>query len=827
VSDLRTALAAQLARKVDSWGLVVWNDPAGEYRDVAGSVLPPDTRFVVFDGSWYALRRRIDADISGERPPRLVVYAPAPAPADDPLAEVRAMAGDFKLRLATLIRQVLAGQLTQPRIDTIARTAPTLSAAEQAVAGDGGNDVRLITALGSSDTTTMLVAVLTGERAQQIETDGLAELVNELCRTTTGVAIDATTDRTTQLFTGLLLNDLALSLDGPLPGPLASATPDATPQQRRQSRTVLQHLRLSPSGLDTYRELAEAADTALDLAHALHWDDRFADLVGTPGLDQVAFAEAVRRLSGTSNAGAASIARARLGTQCPWTNDPTEPWGPRWRVIHALVDLRAAIAAQPAPTGSTAAQLRWYADDGWAVDRAHRRLELARTELGKLGDLDPLLSQARDDYDAWLDSLLTNFTQAVSTGGLDAGPMLRQVQVHDRYVADTPRRTAYVWVDALRFELAQDLRESLAGLPASVQLLPAVAAPPTITPIGMAALLPGAEESLQVTLAGEQIRAQLGGQSISTVSDRVARLRARHGTVVDLDLNLAANRSERDLHTAVEQASLVLVRSQEVDSAGESGMLAVAWSGFASVNQLLATVISRLAAAGIERVVLTADHGFIALSQGLGPQRVVDPPAGANGALKRRCFVGRGGVPNDATVEVPLAACGVTSDLDLTVPRHLAVFRAGGARQFFHGGLSPQELIVPLLVVDLDAPPTPGPGQDQLSVQVAGDRITTGVFAATVRFDATLFADRVMLRAVATSDNRPVARVVSGDGVSAGSDAITVSADRPSVLTFQVTSNLAPDEQVELRVLDAATGRTLATATVPVAAPILVEDDLD
>jgi hypothetical protein len=442
-----------------------------------------------------------------------------------------------------------------------------------------------------------------------------------------------------------------------------------------------------------------------------------------------------------------------------------------------------------------------------------------------LGPLDPLLTRARDKYDTWLHATLTAFTDAVTSGGLDGGMLVRQTQIHDRFVGDATRRTAYIWVDALRYELAQDLKDALAGLPATIELLPALAVAPTITPIGMAALLPGSHESLQVTVAGDSITAVVAGQLVSTVPDRVALLKARHGNVVDLDLNTAANRAERDLHRSVDSADLVLVRSQEIDAAGENGMLSAAWSTFTTVNGLLTTVVARLAAAGIQRVVVTADHGFIALSQSLGPQRTVDPPAGAQGVIKRRCFVGTGGLPNRATTTVPLADCGVTSQYDITVPRGLAVFRAGGARQFFHGGLSPQELVIPVLVVDLDAPPTQE--QVRVSIQVAGGRITTGVFAATITFDATLFADRVLVRAVATRDQRPVARVVSGDGVIDGSDAVAVSADRPSVLTFQVTSNLQPDETVELLVLDAATGRTLSTARVTVATAIQVEDDLD
>lgn len=226
------------------------------------------------------------------------------------------------------------------------------------------------------------------------------------------------------------------------------------------------------------------------------------------------------------------------------------------------------------------------------------------------------------------------------------------------------------------------------------------------------------------------------------------------------------------------------------------------------------------------RVVISADHGFIALGQDLGANRVVDAPAGATGTTKRRVFVGRGGVPNPATVRIPLATCGVVSDLDIVVPRGLAVFKAGGGRQFFHGGLSPQELIVPVVVVDLTK--APEPQKLHVTVQVAGGRITTGVFAATIAMADNLLFGELVVRVVVTDPaGHPVARIVSGDHLDTDTGTVTVSSDGPSVVTFQVTANLDAGSDVVLELLDARTGRKVATSTVAVAAPITVEDSLD
>ena len=262
------------------------------------------------------------------------------------------------------------------------------------------------------------------------------------------------------------------------------------------------------------------------------------------------------------------------------------------------------------------------------MDRAHRRVELARSELGAFGDLEDSLIAVRVAYETWLDDLLYRFVPSVTDQGLDTDGLIRQGDIHDRFVTTGAGHIAYVWVDALRYELGVELAAALGHITEGVAIHAAVAAAPTITQVGMANLLPSAGSDLGLELEGKHLRVSIGGTPVNSVRQRRDLLRARHGSVVDLDLNDASQKGEKALGNAIDGADLILIRSQEVDSAGESGLLSVAWSHFQTVIGLLANVIARLAQCGVERVVISADHGFIALSQSLGPQRTVDPPAG-------------------------------------------------------------------------------------------------------------------------------------------------------------------------------------------------------
>src|SRR6266542_6076278 len=119
---MRSFLQKAIGKKVETKGLVVWDDPAREYgAEVAEAVLPPNTAFEAWNGSWYELRHRVEGRLAGEEPPRLVVYVPVEPATSDPLAEAREAGTVFKLRLETLVRQALAGQLTEVRLGEIGR----------------------------------------------------------------------------------------------------------------------------------------------------------------------------------------------------------------------------------------------------------------------------------------------------------------------------------------------------------------------------------------------------------------------------------------------------------------------------------------------------------------------------------------------------------------------------------------------------------------------------------------------------------------------------------------------------------------------------------
>jgi hypothetical protein len=830
-SPIREHLAAELAKAVRQAGIVVWQDEHAEYISAAPLIAPPGVPVIVFDGSWYGVRWEVEDLLASEKPPQLIVYASAPTPTDDPLAEIRAAGKEFKRRLATLVRQALTGKLASARIEQIARDARTMDEAEAAAGGSAPADVRLVSILGTDDSNHMALAVLDGRRDAAIEAEGAwTDVANMLGETFGGSITGERAELRTTFAQQILLTEIAGAVRE-LPSELSGTWVVPTADQRRRGEALTRLWRYAPEWSSSYRDLAVHVDHRLDLKSALGWADGLQGCYAVPSIEVLCMAESVRKLDEGDPSGAIVIADQRLLKANPWRDErvgqSASRWSDHWRAVKAVAELHRAVVDRPVPAGTLAEILDWYVEIGSAVDHAHRRLEVARGALASYGNLEQHIVTARSAYEQWVDQLSRAVTSALAKDGLSGVSQLPQGEIHDRFVKDAAGPAAYVWVDALRYELGAELTEAIrSDISERVSLHAATAGAPTITRVGMANLLPAAAETLSVELDGGRLSIATGGRAVSTVEHRVELLRAAHGAVANLDLGTVSQQGEKELAKAIKGADLVLVRSQEIDAAGESGLLNTAWPQFESTKQDLANAVAKLGQVGIRRIVVTADHGFVALSQSVGDPRTIDAPLGGDGELHRRCWVGKGGTTAEGTTRISLTSLGIRSDLDMIVPKGLAVFKAGGGKQFFHGGLSPQELIIPVIVIDLEA--SQEPQKLDISVTIAGGRITTGVFAATVEFLGDLFTDAVTFRVVVRggAENEPVARVVSGDGYDAESGSVTILPGSPSVLTFQVISNLERDSQIELQVIDARTGRRIAESVAAVATPIVVEEEL-
>src|SRR5207237_5667108 len=118
----------------------------------------------------------------------------------------------------------------------------------------------------------------------------------------------------------------------------------------------------------------------------------------------------------------------------------------------------------------------------------------------------------------------------------------------------------------------------------------------------------------------------------------------------------------------------------------------------------------------------------------IGEDRKIEEPGGQAVDLHRRVWIGVGGTAEPSYLRTPLSSLGIDSEFDIATPWGFACFKSkGGARAYFHGGLSPQELIIPVVVMTAKAAAMSGPPTGiQWKLTPGSAKLTTRFFSVQI-----------------------------------------------------------------------------------------------
>ncbi|MGZ6771642.1 MAG: PglZ domain-containing protein, partial [Mycobacteriaceae bacterium] len=480
----------------------------------------------------------------------------------------------------------------------------------------------------------------------------------------------------------------------------------------------------------------------------------------------------------------------------------------QWEAIRLTAELGAAAEDVESdlsglPT-NVAAWVERYASSWYKVDRAQRRLEAWLPKLEEDPDERAVVA-VRERYDAVVTKLAIGFVATLQLSKWAADGQFQQTSIYDDVVRPTRGRVAYFLVDAMRYEMGAELAERLTKY-GEVTIRPALGVLPSVTPTGMAALMPGASGNYNVGESGGRLMARIGDATLPDLKARKKYFAANVPSSVDLELSEVQTLSRAKLAKKLGAAERVTVRSQEIDFFGEGGFQARAVMD--TVIENLARAVRKLASVGIERAVITADHGHLYSSEDRDESMRIDAPGGETIELHRRCWIGRGGATPASCVRVPARSLGNDTNLDFVFPVGIGVFRAGGDLAFHHGGPSLQELVVPVITVRSGRADAQTGHGATLSVTDIPAAITNRIFSAKLSL-ASLASDTVPVRPVLIAEDSQVG--VVGMAVGAEFDRATgtvfVAPGTEAIIGFVLDDDEV--SSVKIVVLDPATDAEL------------------
>jgi hypothetical protein len=411
-------------------------------------------------------------------------------------------------------------------------------------------------------------------------------------------------------------------------------------------------------------------------------------------------------------------------------------------------------------------------------------------------------------------------SKAIEEKGFNVSKFLRQNEIFKKKLQPllSEGKVAYILVDALRYEMGLELIEGLQD-EFEIKIEPAIAQPPTITEIGMAALMPGVESGMKLVNAGT------GRMGISIndylLKDRASRVKYFTSffqeKVAVLKLRELSRRRKLD---EIKDADIILITSQQIDRRGEQ----IEDGGDArifmeDVLTKLRRGIRKLVSSGVNNIVLVADHGFVFI-EGIDESMKIEPPGGNTIDLHPRVWVGSGGKVSPFYMRLKAHQIGLQSEFEFAFPRGLACFKTRGElNDYFHGGLSLPELAIPVISISSKQKQNNLPLKSipyKITIKLNRQKITNRFF--TIEISYLL---KGLLREVVKDGTKKVKVNVKsansnvGDAVSAaygfddGSREILLENARPNNVTIMLTDNI--QDCISIYVLDVESEAILAS----------------
>ena len=347
-----------------------------------------------------------------------------------------------------------------------------------------------------------------------------------------------------------------------------------------------------------------------------------------------------------------------------------------------------------------------YTSEYYVMDTYYRLFHKSFGESLKLynSDLHDLFTHVMEKveglYTKWfLGQLGGNWYSVCSEELQKYGRILEIPQQTDFYKSRIDNADSRVFVvisDALRYEVAASLAEQLRReTQADVKLQDVQGIFPTITKFGMAALLPHKE--LEVELHGEVLKVMADGVS-TDASYRDKVLKNANGNSVAIKYNDLVSAKRADRSAMVKGMDVVYIYHDTIDEASHTADTMVFPACDDAIQELknLTKIICN--DFGATHILFTADHGFLYTYSPLTEDDKIDQSGFVNRIVEygRRFAIMMKDSNPDYLQKVQFLEG--KSEYDAFAPKeNVRIKKLGGGLNFVHGGISLQEMVVPVI----------------------------------------------------------------------------------------------------------------------------------
>lgn len=708
-----------LRPRLQKTGSLVVYDPAGHYHDVCNGLA--DEKLLVVDASKSSIESRVAAmqglrDVIDRQLAGMLVYVPAKAPDSDeerqadPFAPIAAAGAIFPEgdgdSFESLCLKAKPDHTTAIRAIFEQDASPSFAVVDAIGGGLGWPNLRALLAVESARD--ILFALLAPSDVQQAALKGTDSWVTEardLLRNSIGLSLktrgktwDSVAD---ELWRFVLFSEFVFDLPGALPASLADV-PRADALAKPLIEDLCDRLRNDRRTQSVYIDRAEE----IEGKDSLNLSAMFSEWSDLGDRDTFPFEERTFLKVAIEGILRDDLDRVRhileRHEQSVWTGKGESR--AQWDLIRSATELLQTCDDMERQLSDNARNLdvllTFYVSSLREADRLHREFEQAVSDYDwqdAQGVMTPVKQQVRKQYGKLVEKVQLIFTRHVEQNGWPLAGQLSNADVFDRIVAPklqkNGHKVAYFMIDALRYELGVALERQLTE-DGQVEVQAAMAQLPSITPVGMASLLPGAGQQLRIKNDAQSLVPMLGDQVVDTVAQRMDVFRKKYGQRFEEGRLEDFVRGRFDFSP---ETDLLVLRAVEIDSHFENHP-DTAPAEIINALKRIRVAIHKLKERGFHEVVIATDHGFF-MNTHAGAGDVCSKPAGHWIGIHDRCALGDGAGDGNHLV-VSAEKMGIRGDFaKFAAPHSLAAYRSG--LLYYHGGVSLQECVVPVITMQL------------------------------------------------------------------------------------------------------------------------------
>jgi hypothetical protein len=349
-----------------------------------------------------------------------------------------------------------------------------------------------------------------------------------------------------------------------------------------------------------------------------------------------------------------------------------------------------------------------YTNQLFKIDQTHRDFEQwtshlkTLTSLPNFAQITKLIKDRRVEYRDFINNLTNIFNESCKQFGFLPPEEYRQRTFHKQVVepALSEAPTVVFYIDAFRYELGEELAKLLREDKGEVKISSRLAELPTVTSVGMNALLP-LDKSGYLTPAFDKQKGKFIGfktseKTIDGPSSREKLLREHSGVTMSwISLKEMSDKSHEEMKKTLNGKKLIIVHSLEIDELGETGLLSLIPDYFEQTLTRILTVVKRLEIIGFQQFIFTSDHGFIQADETLKGEKIphVDVET-------RRYILHSTSLESSLVKSVSMAELNYNVDDSswlLFSPTADLFQKPGNKDRFYHGGNSLQERVIPVI----------------------------------------------------------------------------------------------------------------------------------